>query len=224
MGLAESLKANQGKLDREVVFFQAAKFSSAVPVRRSRSMWTQTLCVNTNPPSPPPHFCFPLFIKFSNSRYVILISWNNAWTLISTGSSSIGTIKLDSNGRIFLPSNISRQKFLCQNGAADMTRLSFTKSFSSLARRCWILLLGKKLLPDPIFPDSLLSFLLSPFGGRGIDIPEIFCVKKICCSYCYRKWMARGGRAMVLGGNGNDPRIVRGYRGWSYKRLLGYRR
>jgi len=26
----------------------------------------------------------------------------------------------------------------------------------------------KKLLPDPIFPDSLLSFLLSPFGGRGI--------------------------------------------------------
>jgi hypothetical protein len=28
------------------------------------------------------------------------------------------------------------------------------------------LLLGKKLLPDPIFPDSLLSFLLSPFGGR----------------------------------------------------------
>jgi len=40
------------------------------------------------------------------------------------------------------------------------------------------LLLGKKLLPDPIFPDSLLSFLLSPFGGRGIDIPEIFCVKK----------------------------------------------
>jgi len=30
----------------------------------------------------------------------------------------------------------------------------------------------KKLLPDPIFPDSLLSFLLSPFGGRGI-VPEI---------------------------------------------------
>jgi len=32
------------------------------------------------------------------------------------------------------------------------------------------LLLGKSknYFPDPIFPDSLLSFLLSQFGGRGI--------------------------------------------------------
>jgi hypothetical protein len=40
MGLAESLKANQGKLDlgSSFLIFQAAKFSSAVPVRRSTSM------------------------------------------------------------------------------------------------------------------------------------------------------------------------------------------
>jgi len=36
----------------------------------------------------------------------------------------------------------------------------------------------KKLLPDPIFPDSLLSFLLSPFGGRGI-VPKNFCQKYV---------------------------------------------
>lgn len=55
--------------------------------------------------------------------------------LLPTGSSSIGVTKdqiLVSNGRVCLSSNISRQNFLCQNGAFDMARPSLTKSFSSL--------------------------------------------------------------------------------------------
>jgi len=73
---------------------------------------------------------------------------------------------------------------------ADLCPLWDTKSeftligFSSLARRCWICCL-EKLLPYPtsrlIFPDSLLSFLLSPFGGRGI-VPEISVKKYVAAT------------------------------------------
>ena len=62
-------------------------------------------------------------------------SCKNNSHLLPTGSSSIGATKdqiLVSNGRVCLSSNISRQKFLCQNGAFDMARPSLTKSFSSL--------------------------------------------------------------------------------------------
>jgi len=53
------------------------------------------------------------------------------------------------------------------------------------------LLLGKKLLPNPIFPDSLLSFLLSPFGGRGI-VPKNFCQKYVAAIVTEPVWeMAR---------------------------------
>ena len=49
----------------------------------------------------------------------------------------------------------------------------------------------KKLLPDPIFPDSLLSFLLSPFGGRGI-VPKNFCQKYVAAIVTEPVWeMAR---------------------------------
>jgi len=41
--------------------------------------------------------------------------------------------------------------------------------------------LEKLLLPRLIFPDSLLSFLLSPFGGRGI-VPEISVKKYVAAT------------------------------------------
>jgi len=55
------------------------------------------------------------------------------------------------------------------------------------------LLLGKSknYFPDPIFPDSLLSFLLSPFGGRGI-VPKNFCQKYVAAIVTEPVWeMAR---------------------------------
>merc|ERR1739838_416636 len=173
MGLAKSLKANQGKSIGKWEVFPSSKFDSgAVPVRRSRSLrgrgrlisfditptTFQTLCyqgpvVYRRPKYSAEAECFhysalvrtpavgvrrclsgfsPLFLSIC---YVILIS-SNTWTLLPTGSSSIGVTKLNqilvSNGRVCLSSNISRQKFLCQNGAFDVARPSLTKSFSSL--------------------------------------------------------------------------------------------
>jgi len=52
----------------------------------------------------------------------------------------------------------------------------------------------EKLLPYPtsrlIFPDSLLSFLLSPFGGRGI-VPEISVKKYVAATLT--DWPGPGG-------------------------------
>jgi hypothetical protein len=37
--------------------------------------------------------------------------------------------------------------------------------------------------------------------------------KYVAATVTGNEWPGALGRAMVLGGNGNDPRIVRGYRG-----------
>ena len=85
-GLSRKLKSESGKIGSGSSFFQAAKFSSAVPVRRSISVWIQTLCLYKFVLSDTKiaaflNFSPSLFSQNSLSRYVILISWNNAWTL-----------------------------------------------------------------------------------------------------------------------------------------------